>query len=193
MKRPFYIIIALLFISSLNIHSVDNFNKDITAKGEVLILTGRVLDRDGNPVPGISVEIWQTDWKGIYDHPGDANRESRDMGFQFFGSSISNTDGQYSFRTVLPGRYEPRPRHIHVKVKDNSKTLFTTQIYFRNDGESGGVGGSNKNLIIDLTKMSNIFYGAFDLIIGVTDSQSEGPYYPVADVSTYDNDLAANP
>ena len=42
-----------------------------TAAGEVILVTGRVLDSNGDPLPGAAVEIWQTDANGVYDHPGD--------------------------------------------------------------------------------------------------------------------------
>jgi protocatechuate 3,4-dioxygenase beta subunit len=95
----------------------DVFDGPITAQGEVLVFGGQVLDRAGNPLSGARVEIWQTDHQGIYDHPGDRRLMSRDQGFQGFGSSMTNSQGLYRFRTLLPGVYGSRPRHIHVKVK----------------------------------------------------------------------------
>src|SRR5579859_5918702 len=37
--------------------------------GERIIVTGRVLDSDGKPVPGTLVEIWQANAAGRYNHP----------------------------------------------------------------------------------------------------------------------------
>jgi hypothetical protein len=182
---------------------VSLFKTNVTAQGELLYLEGKVLDQSGAILPGASIEIWQTDTKGIYNHPGDPKTDNRDKGFQFFGTSEVTSDGYYRFRTVMPGKYEPRPRHIHVKVRYRNREVLTTQVYFSVDGETRGAGGSNKNLRIALQKFMNVdgknyYYGYYDIVLEnkaggklkATDSQSEGPYYPQADVSEYDNDLA---
>ncbi len=101
--------------------------------GERLLLQGRVYDRNGQPMQGVLVEIWQTDYNGIYLHPGDANTGRRDLNFQFYGEALTAADGSYSFLTIIPGEYEPRPRHIHVKLKRDGSELLTTQFYFPDD------------------------------------------------------------
>jgi protocatechuate 3,4-dioxygenase beta subunit len=98
--------------------------------GQILHLSGIVYDANGLPIEGITVEIWQTDANGAYLHPQDPATASRDPNFQFYGESMTGSDGVYSFRTILPGLYEPRPRHIHVKVKLDDHELLTTQFYF---------------------------------------------------------------
>ena len=98
--------------------------------GEILEFGGRVYDANGMPVEGIVVEIWQTDSSGVYLHPNDPSTGQRDPNFQFYGEAVTSADGSYSFRTILPGLYEPRPRHIHVKVRLDGQELLTTQFYF---------------------------------------------------------------
>jgi len=186
------------------------FTAPPTAAGEVILVTGQVVDLAGNPLPGAAVEFWQTDAAGIYDHPGDSGTANRDGGFQFYGTSIADADGRYLFRTVQPGYYEPRPRHIHVKVKLDGRTLLTTQFYFEEDvavlGNEGlfAQAGSLGNLLILQTADSVDMAGnavdllANDLVINTgspgsltaTPAQGEGPYYPVVSVVGYDNDLA---
>ena len=178
------------------------FSGPPAAEGEFLILTGRVLDRSGQPLPDMAVEIWQTDSYGVYDHPGDSETAGRDREFQFYGTSFSDEDGVYIFRTILPGQYEPRPRHIHTKVKQGPKELLTSQIYFNVDGEPRGVGGSAENLMIILESRTagngtDYYLGEFDFVLDIrngsfepTDLQGEGPYYPVMNVAEFDNDLA---
>lgn len=189
-----------------------SFTTAPTARGEVLLLTGRVLDVNGNPVPGAAVEIWHTDAQGIYDHPDDRSTNNRDRGFQFYGTSITDQDGNYAFRTILPGQYEPRPRHIHVKVKMNGSELLTTQFYFEEDrqalrqegifaqaGNQGDMlilnqvdnptGVSGRVLANDLVVDTGIGSGTLQL----TPAQTQGPYYPRANVADFDNDLAVVP
>lgn len=201
--KSFILITLILLYSIVHIHSHDIFTNPVTAKGQILQIEGRVLNRSGQPIPDLSVEIWQTDEQGIYDHPGDRDSNNRDRGFQFFGTSISNASGEYQFRTIIPGKYEPRPRHIHVKIRNAERIILVTQIYFSMDGDTAGVGGSNKNLRMDIRPSNSDngtieYLGIFDFVINMgvsgnlrlTDRQSEGPYYPRANVSLFDNDLA---
>jgi protocatechuate 3,4-dioxygenase beta subunit len=181
-----------------------------TAQGEALLLTGRVLDVNGNPVPGAAVEIWHTDAEGIYDHPGDRSTNERDRGFQFYGTSITGADGVYAFRTIKPGQYEPRPRHIHVKVKRDGAEILTTQFYFPEDRDTlaqEGVFSQSGNLgdlliLKPLATLDGVSVLSNDLVIDTgigngsrtrTPAQTEGPYYPRANVADFDNDLAVVP
>lgn len=183
-----------------------------TAAGELILVTGRVLDTNGNPLPGAAVEIWQTDANGVYDHSGDSGAASRDQGFQFYGASIADADGTYVFRTVRPGYYEPRPKHIHVKVKIDGATALTSQFYFDEDradlaaeglfAQAGDLGEmlilkTGDSIAVNGTPVAVL---TNDLVINTgggsltaTPQQGEGPYYPVAAVADFDNDLAAVP
>lgn len=120
--------------SGMRFDDIDNDLVRITGKveqagGEVVMLTGRVLDSAGNPVVGARVEIWQCDAHGRYLHRGDSGWNSRDPGFQGFGHDLSGTDGSYSFRTIKPVPYAGRTPHIHVKVLVDSRDRLTTQFY----------------------------------------------------------------
>lgn len=196
-----FLAITVIFIIPLS--AEETFQGPVTAEGEVLLFGGRVLDQRGRPVPESSVEIWQTDAQGIYLHPGDSKTDRRDRGFQFYGTSVGDSSAAYMFRTIIPGQYEPRPRHIHVKIRQAGRVLLTSQIYFSVDGDTTGVGGSARNLMMDLDAVEmpgglTRYSGTFDFIVDtgvagdlrLTDKQGEGPYYPLDDLSFYDNDLA---
>ena len=98
------------------------------AGGQIVRLEGRVLDRNGNPVAGARVEIWQCDAKGRYLHTGDRDRGPNDQAFQGFGHDITDDQGQYIFRTIKPVAYPGRAPHIHVKVFAQGRDV-TTQFY----------------------------------------------------------------
>ena len=98
------------------------------AGGVPMHLTGRVLDAQGNPVAGARVEIWQCDANGRYLHTGDRQTTPRDPGFQGFGHVVTESDGAYAFRTIVPVAYPGRTPHVHVKVRHGGAEL-TTQFY----------------------------------------------------------------
>ncbi len=101
--------------------------------GQILEFDGIVYDATGFPLEGVTIEIWQTDANGVYLHPNDPGTAGRDPNFQFYGEAVTDASGHYSFRTILPGLYEPRPRHIHVKIKLDGQELLTTQFYFADE------------------------------------------------------------
>ncbi len=107
-------------------------NDGITpAVGEITHLTGKVLDSRGNPLKNALVEIWQCDNKGIYIHTRDSDGKKRDENFQGFGRFLTNSTGEYYFRTIKPVPYGPRCPHIHFKIKKAGKELLTTQCYIK--------------------------------------------------------------
>lgn len=106
--------------------------------GEKIVLTGRVIDGAGEPVPDAMIEIWQADADGRYAHPRDGRARSSNS-FLGFGRSDTTADGTYRFVTVKPGR-APGPGgaeqapHILVAVfgRGMLKQLFT-RIYFEDE------------------------------------------------------------
>ncbi len=109
-------------------------NGNITpAVGIILYLSGTVFDSGGSPVRDAHVEIWHADNTGSYIHPSSMGYATRDQNFQGFGRFLTGSAGQYVFRTVKPGLYTGRTRHIHMKVKVTGRPDLTTQVYF--DGE----------------------------------------------------------
>jgi protocatechuate 3,4-dioxygenase beta subunit len=107
------------------------------AQGVVTHIGGRILDRDGQPIEGAVVEIWQCDANGLYRHPRDRPGE-RDGAFQGFGRSSASSDGAYAFRTIRPVPYPGRTPHIHFRINTPARRL-TTQMYVAgeplNDGD----------------------------------------------------------
>jgi protocatechuate 3,4-dioxygenase, alpha subunit len=71
--------------------------------GEMIEVTGRVVQLDGKPLDNLVLEIWQADAQGRCDNPA------------FFGWGRAATDAQgvYSFKTVKPGAIQGRAPHIN--------------------------------------------------------------------------------
>jgi protocatechuate 3,4-dioxygenase, beta subunit len=109
--------------------------------GERIIVTGRVLDSGGRPVPDTLVEIWQANSAGRYAHAIDDHPAPLDPNFDGGGRCVTDSDGRYRFITIKPGPYpwrnHPnawRPAHIHFSVFGRAFTQrLITQMYFPGD------------------------------------------------------------
>jgi protocatechuate 3,4-dioxygenase, beta subunit len=91
--------------------------------GERIIVTGRVLDEDGRPVPNTLIEIWQANAAGRYVHVNDQHDAPLDPNFSGIGTCVTDASGTYRFVTVRPGAYpwgnHPnawRPAHVHLSI-----------------------------------------------------------------------------
>ncbi len=107
-------------------------NEDATpALGEVTWVSGRILDRKGDPIRNATVEIWQCDANGVYIATGDKRGALHDGHFQGFGRFVTGSKGDYVFRTIKPVSYPGRTPHIHFAVKVKGRERFTTQCYIK--------------------------------------------------------------
>jgi protocatechuate 3,4-dioxygenase, beta subunit len=113
--------------------------------GTSLLLLGRVLDVNGEPISDARVEIWQVDATGRYRHPRDDGDAPLKRGFQGFGRVTSDAKGAYRFRTIKPVNYGGRPAHIHFRVAAKGYRELTTQMYFAGENEErGGLGSFSR-------------------------------------------------
>ena len=112
------------------------------AIGERIIVTGKVLDEHGAPVPDMLVELWQADASGRYAHWREVDFAApRDPNFLGVGQCKTDAAGTYRFTTIKPGAYPWgnhanawRPAHIHVSVLGPALvTRLVTQLYFPGD------------------------------------------------------------
>jgi protocatechuate 3,4-dioxygenase beta subunit len=99
------------------------------AKGELAIVTGRILDARGRPVSDVRVEVWQCNAFGRYHHPSDRSEAPLDPNFQGYGEMIAADDGTYRFRTIKPVPYPGRAPHIHFRVSGRDFAPLATQLY----------------------------------------------------------------
>jgi protocatechuate 3,4-dioxygenase beta subunit len=109
--------------------------------GERIIVSGRVLDANGRPVPHTLVEIWQANAAGRYPHPRDQHNAPTDPNFTGAGRTLTDEHGRYRFVTIRPGEYPWRnhynawrPAHIHFSIFGPAfATRLVTQMYFPGD------------------------------------------------------------
>jgi protocatechuate 3,4-dioxygenase beta subunit len=111
------------------------------AIGQRIVVTGRVLDERGAPVPNTLVEVWQANAAGRYLHRRDQWPGPLDPNFLGIGRCLTDAAGLYRFLTVRPGAYpwknHPnawRPAHIHFSLFGQSTPgRLITQMYFPDD------------------------------------------------------------
>ncbi len=103
------------------------------ATGEVIVVEGRVLGADGRPVPGAAVELWQANAFGRYAHSADRSDVPLDPNFQGYGAVRTDADGRYRFRTIRPGAYAGRTRHLHFYATGPGFERIPMQMYFARD------------------------------------------------------------
>jgi protocatechuate 3,4-dioxygenase beta subunit len=109
--------------------------------GERIVVTGRVQDEDGRPVPHTLIEIWQANAAGRYLHHNDNHDAPLDPNFTGCGRLLTDADGRYRFTTIKPGAYPWRnhhnawrPAHIHFSLFGQAfATRLVTQMYFPGD------------------------------------------------------------
>lgn len=128
-------------VGELDADLTRNGRKGGEPQGERIIVTGRVLDENGEAVPGALVEVWQCNAAGRYIHAVDQHDAPLDPNFFGGGRSVSDAEGRYRFMTIKPGAYPwPnhhnawRPAHIHFSLFGPSfLTRLVTQMYFPGD------------------------------------------------------------
>lgn len=161
-------------------------NDEVTpAVGTITHLTGRVLSETGEPVRNAVVEIWQADGNGVYIHSRSDGAGNRDGNFQGYGRFLTNSKGEYYFRTIKPVPYPGRTPHIHYAVSKGDQRMLTTQLYIQGekqndrDGVLRGVGDPKLRqlLMAEFKKMKESKIGElaanFDVIIGKTPEDRE--------------------
>jgi protocatechuate 3,4-dioxygenase beta subunit len=144
------------------------------AQGTPLYLSGRVFARDGKPIGGATVELWQCDVHGRYHHAGD-DGVPRDDNFQGYGVATADAEGRYAFKTIRPVPYGGRPPHMHVRVGAGGGPVLTTQIYIAGDTLAGDsvLSGASSATVRQLTlalapvagREPGAFGGTFDLVL----------------------------
>jgi len=117
-------------------------NQNLKKEQPIIVMSGKVILRDGKPVKNSEINIWHPDNTGFYSF----------FGYDCRGIITTDDEGNYSFESLLPGmitlrsitkgilKYDgfKRPPHFHISIEYNNGKVFTTQIYtgekaFRDD------------------------------------------------------------
>ncbi|MFJ8109096.1 dioxygenase [Streptomyces sp. NPDC096132] len=141
---------------------------DLVGDGEPCVVSGRVLSRDGTPLPGALLDVWQADGHGFYD--------VQQPGIQPAGNGrglfTADEEGRFRFRTCVPspypiptdgpvgallgatGRHPYRPAHIHFIASAEGHAPVTTHIFVAGSDhlDSDAVFAVKESLVQDFTE-----------------------------------------
>ena len=145
--------------------------------GEPLSISGTVTAAmDCRPIADATLDIWQTNRRGLYSNLLGRENPSRPGTFNLRGRIKTDNEGGYRFQSIVPGRYPlfwplTRPRHIHVMTTHPLLEPLTTQIYFEDDEYNRSDPWWRESLTIRLQQhvdsLSNRieWHGLFDIVL----------------------------
>ncbi|CRK15104.1 hypothetical protein BN1723_010531 [Verticillium longisporum] len=146
--------------------------------GEPLLAICTVKDRHGNPIAGVSIDIWETDSSGHYD----VQRQDREAPSERCVMT-SDEEGRFWFRGIKPvsypiphdgpvgklvqllGRHCWRPAHMHFMFAKAGWDELTTALFIRGDPyeSSDAVFGVKKSLVVSLDKVDEVTSSEFQV------------------------------
>jgi protocatechuate 3,4-dioxygenase beta subunit len=123
---------------------------DISAgiEGERMFVQGRVTDLAGKPLANVPVDVWHADDDGFYDSQKPSYEKD---GPSLRGRFITDDDGRFFFRTILPcsypiptdgpvgemilqtARHPMRPAHVHFLVNAPGHEPLITHVFIDGD------------------------------------------------------------
>lgn len=142
--------------------------------GRTLLIQGTVWGFDTQqPLPGVTLDIWQANADGRYDNDDPRNPPVADV---FLNRARVLTDelGRYEYETIHPGTYKIgpstwRPPHVHYLVRATGYQTLVTQLYFRGDDHQAKDHFIRPSLIIDLDThqrgQAEYRAGVFDVVL----------------------------
>ena len=116
-------------------------------KGEPMLVRGRILDTEGQPIAAAKIDVWQANDEGFYD----VQQQGIQPEFNLRGVFRTGADGAYWFRGVKPkyypipadgpvgqmlqalGRHPYRPAHLHYIITATGFAPLTTHIFDPDD------------------------------------------------------------
>ncbi|MBM7044060.1 MULTISPECIES: intradiol ring-cleavage dioxygenase [Rhizobium] len=119
----------------------------LDSKGEDMVISGRILDIEGNPIKDAVIDVWQANDEGFYD----VQQKGLQPDFNLRGIFRTGADGTYWFRAVKPkyypipddgpvgqllaqlGRHPYRPAHLHYIISADGFETLTTHIFDPDD------------------------------------------------------------
>lgn len=150
-------------------------------QGEACLVLCTIKDSRGEPVPGVKIDIWETDSSGRYDVQY-ADRDGPD------GRCVmrSDEDGNFWFKAIKPvsypiphdgpvgqlldklHRHPYRPAHMHFMFEKPGYDHLITALYLKGDPyeTSDAVFGVKQSLLVDFHKVDRLTAKEYDVSEG---------------------------
>ena len=139
--------------------------------GDTIVVSGVVSNVLGEPVPNVTLEIWQTAPNGLYSNQ-DPAMDSMALRCQ----ARTRSDGAYLFSTVRPapysvptdgpvgdllrgmGRHAWRPAHFHFIAEAKGYRTLVTEVFPRDDPyiDTDAVFGVREDLLIEFVRQDSL-------------------------------------
>ena len=159
----------------------------LDGKGHPMLIKGRILNTNGDPIEGTKIDVWQTNDDGFYD----VQQKGIQPDFNLRGVFRTGADGAYTFWGAKPrfypipddgpvgkllgslGRHPYRPAHLHYILEADGYEKLVTHIFDPDDKyiHSDAVFGVKESLL-----------AKFDLIEDqdrIKVEEADGPFYEV--------------
>ncbi|MEL6690373.1 MAG: dioxygenase [Pseudomonadota bacterium] len=159
----------------------------LDGKGHPMLIKGRILGTDGQPIAGAKIDVWQTNDDGFYD----VQQKGIQPDFNLRGVFRTGDDGSYYFWGAKPrfypipddgpvgkllgalGRHPFRPAHLHYILEAEGFETLVTHIFDPDDDyiDTDAVFGVKESLL-----------AKFDLIedpARIKAEGADGPFYEV--------------
>jgi protocatechuate 3,4-dioxygenase beta subunit len=125
-------------------------------QGQVITITGQVLDQSGAPVSNAWLDFWQANASGAYDNTG----------YTLRGHQYTDANGYYTLTTIVPGLYPGRTEHIHVKVQAPNASVVTTQLFFPGVAQNARDGIYDQSLLLGIVDNGDgTLSGTFNFVV----------------------------
>lgn len=141
----------------------------LDGKGELCLYTGRVIDLDGQPIAGATVDVWSDNADGYYD----VQQPGQQPEWNNRGVFTTGADGNYRFVGIKPvsypipndgpvgqmlekvERHPWRPAHMHFLVSADGHEQIVTHIFVAGDTylQSDAVFGVKDSLVVKYRQM----------------------------------------
>lgn len=124
----------------------EDYREDISdgEPGVPVIFAIQALDRQCQPMAGVTVDLWHTNCEGYYSGDNSsssstepfmaafcADNNSRALASRWHrGVQVTDADGVAYFKSCFPGWYAGRTTHIHLRFVNNNSVALDTQLCF---------------------------------------------------------------
>jgi protocatechuate 3,4-dioxygenase beta subunit len=119
----------------------------LDGKGHPMLIKGRIVNTDGDPINNVKIDVWQTNDDGFYD----VQQKGIQPDFNLRGVFRTAADGNYTFWGAKPrfypipddgpvgklltglGRHPFRPAHLHYILEADGYETLVTHIFDPDD------------------------------------------------------------